>query len=43
MTCSRALTIDRNVLFSSKTGLKISKKGSFFERDGTAVRRGAGL
>ena len=42
MTCSRAPTIDRNVLFSYKTGLKISKKGSFFGtgRNGRSARRG---
>ena len=42
MTCSKAPTIDRNVLFSYKTGLKISKKGSFFGtgRNGRSARRG---
>ena len=42
MTCSRAPTIDRNVLLSYKTGLKISKKGSFFRtgRNGRSARRG---
>ena len=42
MICSRALTIDRNVLFSYTTGLKISKKGSFFGtgRNGRSARRG---